>query len=215
MLLNARLFGDFGLSTLICWRSTRISASSRALDRNSPVSAHPSSKRKSIIVHEHHPIRPSAPPVWGFRQGQYSPHWRQSGSRHSCIAHSRIKWAAQTALRCTKNKSAQSSLVLLHQRRGARPSALPGRAVPVTGCPLGIGTVLKHLGATCHGLTGKFSVNWADRTLLPPVSVLRIGTAWTCQKIRNVDRRIFARLLFRILAIVVCVMTRRVLPWSE
>ncbi len=70
MLLNAGLFGDFRLSTLICWRSTRISASSRALDRNSPVSAHPSSKRKSIIVHEHHPIRPSAPPVWGFRQGQ-------------------------------------------------------------------------------------------------------------------------------------------------
>jgi len=69
MLLNAGLFGDFRLSTLICWRSTRISASSRALDRNSPVSAHPSSKRKSIIVHEHHPIRPSAPPVWGFRQG--------------------------------------------------------------------------------------------------------------------------------------------------
>jgi len=52
MLLNAGLFGDFRLSTLICWRSTRISASSRALDRNSPVSAHPSSKRKSIIVHE-------------------------------------------------------------------------------------------------------------------------------------------------------------------
>jgi hypothetical protein len=70
MLLNAGLFGDFRLSTLICWRSTRISASSRALDRNSPVSAHPSSKRKSIIVHEHHPIRPSAPSVWGFRQGQ-------------------------------------------------------------------------------------------------------------------------------------------------
>jgi len=38
--------------------------------RNSPVSAYPSSKRKSIIVHEHHPIRASAPPVWGFRQGQ-------------------------------------------------------------------------------------------------------------------------------------------------
>jgi hypothetical protein len=70
MLLNTGLFGDFRLSTLICWRSTRMSASSRALDRNSPVSAHPSSKRKSIIVHEHHPIRPSASPVWGFRQGQ-------------------------------------------------------------------------------------------------------------------------------------------------
>jgi hypothetical protein len=69
MLLNTGLFGDFRLSTLICWRSTRISASSRALDRNSPVSANPSSKRKSIIVHEHHPIRPSASPVWGFRQG--------------------------------------------------------------------------------------------------------------------------------------------------
>jgi len=52
MLLNAGLFGDFRLSTLICWRSTRSAAASRALDRNSPVSAHPSSKRKSIIVHE-------------------------------------------------------------------------------------------------------------------------------------------------------------------
>ncbi len=68
MLLNASLFGDFRLSTLICWRSIRISASSRPLDRNSPVSAHPSSKRRSIIGHEHHPIRPFAPPVWGFRQ---------------------------------------------------------------------------------------------------------------------------------------------------
>jgi len=38
-LLNAGLFGDLRLSTLIWWRRTRISASRRALDRNSPMSA--------------------------------------------------------------------------------------------------------------------------------------------------------------------------------
>jgi len=37
-LLNAGLFGDLRLSTLIWWRRTRISASRRALDRNSPMS---------------------------------------------------------------------------------------------------------------------------------------------------------------------------------
>jgi hypothetical protein len=39
MLLNAGLFGDLRLSTLIWWRRTRISASRRALKRNSPMSA--------------------------------------------------------------------------------------------------------------------------------------------------------------------------------
>jgi hypothetical protein len=38
-LLNAGLFGDLRLSTLIWWRRTRISASRRVLDRNSPMSA--------------------------------------------------------------------------------------------------------------------------------------------------------------------------------
>jgi hypothetical protein len=56
-MLNDGLFGDFRLSTLICWRRTRISASSRALDRNSLVSTHAINMRKSIIWHQHHPIR--------------------------------------------------------------------------------------------------------------------------------------------------------------
>jgi hypothetical protein len=38
-LLNAGLFGDLRLSTLIWWRRTRISASRRALERNNPMSA--------------------------------------------------------------------------------------------------------------------------------------------------------------------------------
>jgi len=63
MLLNAGLFGDFRLKHVDLLAKYQNFASSRALDRNSSVSAHPSSKRKSIIVHEHHPIRPSAPPV--------------------------------------------------------------------------------------------------------------------------------------------------------
>jgi DNA invertase Pin-like site-specific DNA recombinase len=66
---RCRSLQRFSLSTLTCWRSTRISASSRALDRSSPVSAHPSSKKNRSSWHEHHPIRPSAPPVWAFRQG--------------------------------------------------------------------------------------------------------------------------------------------------
>src|SRR5262249_13424025 len=57
MPLNATLFGDLRRSTLSWWRRARISASSRALDRNSLVSAHASSVRKSIIGNEHHPIR--------------------------------------------------------------------------------------------------------------------------------------------------------------
>jgi hypothetical protein len=38
-LLNAGLLGDLRLNTLIWWRRTRISASRRAVDRNSPMSA--------------------------------------------------------------------------------------------------------------------------------------------------------------------------------
>jgi hypothetical protein len=38
-------------------RGGRISASSRALDRNSLFSAYAGNIRKSIIGHEHHPIR--------------------------------------------------------------------------------------------------------------------------------------------------------------
>ena len=55
--LNDGRFGDLRLSTLICWRRTRISASSRALDRNSLISAHAIKMRKSIIGYQHHPIR--------------------------------------------------------------------------------------------------------------------------------------------------------------
>ena len=49
---------DSRRSTLICCRRTRISASSRALERNKLVSAVHSSMRTSTIGHEHHPIRP-------------------------------------------------------------------------------------------------------------------------------------------------------------
>jgi hypothetical protein len=48
-LLNAGLSGDLRLSTLIWWRRIRISASRRALDRNSPMSA-PQSNLSSRII---------------------------------------------------------------------------------------------------------------------------------------------------------------------
>jgi hypothetical protein len=38
--LKVARFGDFRRSTLSWWRSVRISASSEALDRNSPITAH-------------------------------------------------------------------------------------------------------------------------------------------------------------------------------
>jgi len=47
----------FDATTLSWCRRTGISASSRALDRNSLVSAHASKLRKSIIGNEHRPIR--------------------------------------------------------------------------------------------------------------------------------------------------------------
>ena len=56
------LFGDLRRSTLICCRRTRISASSRPLERNKLVSAVHSSMRTSTIGHEHHPIRPASQP---------------------------------------------------------------------------------------------------------------------------------------------------------
>jgi len=39
-LLKASRFGDFRRSTLSWWRSVRVSASSEALDRNNPMTAH-------------------------------------------------------------------------------------------------------------------------------------------------------------------------------
>src|SRR5437588_11119846 len=56
-LLNDGRFGDLRLSTLICWRRTRISASSRALERTSLISAYAINMRKLIIGYQHHPIR--------------------------------------------------------------------------------------------------------------------------------------------------------------
>ena len=67
---KANLFGDLRRSTLLCCRRTRISASSRALERNKRVSADHSSMRTSTTGHKHHPIRHPSPTVYGFRQGQ-------------------------------------------------------------------------------------------------------------------------------------------------
>jgi hypothetical protein len=69
-LLRVGLFGDLRLSTLICWRRTKISASRRALDWNSPMSAPQSNPSSWIIAQQHHPIRTGSPAIWGFRQGQ-------------------------------------------------------------------------------------------------------------------------------------------------
>jgi hypothetical protein len=59
---NTNLFGDLRRSTLICCRRTRVSASSRTLERNKLVRAVHSSMRTSTIGHEHHPIRPASQP---------------------------------------------------------------------------------------------------------------------------------------------------------
>ena len=58
------------LSTLICWRRTKISASRRALDWNSPMSAPQSNLSNWTIVQQHHPICTGSPAVWSFRHGQ-------------------------------------------------------------------------------------------------------------------------------------------------
>jgi hypothetical protein len=62
MPLKVNRFGDLRRNTLICCRRTRISASSRALERNKPASADHSSMRASTIGHEHHPIRAARQP---------------------------------------------------------------------------------------------------------------------------------------------------------
>ena len=54
--------GEFRRSTLICCRRTRISASSRARERNKPMSADHNSMKNSIIGHEHHLIRVARQP---------------------------------------------------------------------------------------------------------------------------------------------------------
>jgi hypothetical protein len=59
-------FGAVRRRTLTCWRSTRFSASSAPLDRNSPTSAHQVSLQKSHIG-QHHPIRSHSPAGRGFR----------------------------------------------------------------------------------------------------------------------------------------------------
>jgi hypothetical protein len=56
------LFANFGRSTLICCRRTRISASSRTFEKNNLVSTVHSSMRASTIGHEHHPICPASQP---------------------------------------------------------------------------------------------------------------------------------------------------------
>ena len=56
------LFGDLRRSTLICCRRTRISASSRTLERISLVSGVYSSMKISTIGLERHPIRPASQP---------------------------------------------------------------------------------------------------------------------------------------------------------
>jgi hypothetical protein len=48
-LLKVSRFGDFRRSTLSWWRSVRISASSEALDRNSPITAHQISLSMSLM----------------------------------------------------------------------------------------------------------------------------------------------------------------------
>ena len=49
----------------------KISASRRALDWNSPMSAPQSNLSSSTIGQQHHPIRTGSPATWSFRQGQH------------------------------------------------------------------------------------------------------------------------------------------------
>jgi len=51
VLLKAGLFGPVRRRTLICWRSTRFSASSADLERNRPTSAHQISLQTSLIAY--------------------------------------------------------------------------------------------------------------------------------------------------------------------
>src|SRR6266702_7543322 len=69
----------------------------------------------------------------------------QSRSFQFEIRQPRQSTGGRPTLRCTKNKSARSGSVVRSQGRGGSPvraAYSPGRAVPVTGCPPRIGTVL-------------------------------------------------------------------------
>src|SRR5215831_971599 len=57
MLLRKSLFGAVRRRTLICWRSTRFSASSFALGRNRSTTIHQISLQRSHIRRQHRPIR--------------------------------------------------------------------------------------------------------------------------------------------------------------
>src|SRR5499427_10513271 len=48
---EGRPLGPIRRRTLICWRSTRFSTSSAALERNNPTSAHQISLQTSLIAH--------------------------------------------------------------------------------------------------------------------------------------------------------------------
>ena len=59
--LKLNLFRAVRRKTMICCRRTRFSASSDALDRNSPISSDQINLQPSNIGRGHHPIRPSSP----------------------------------------------------------------------------------------------------------------------------------------------------------
>jgi len=84
--VRAGRLGALRLSTLIWWRTIRISASRRALNRNNPTSAPQSSLKKSIIAHDHRPISPLRASCLRFPTGQpakFTPgQWRST----SCLA---------------------------------------------------------------------------------------------------------------------------------
>jgi hypothetical protein len=59
--LKLSRFGAVRRRTRICWRRTRFSASSVALDRNSPNSSDQITLQPAHIGREHRPIRPRSP----------------------------------------------------------------------------------------------------------------------------------------------------------
>jgi hypothetical protein len=59
--LKPSLFGAVRRKTMICWRSTKFSASSVALDRNNPINSDQINLQLSHIGWEHRPIRPPSP----------------------------------------------------------------------------------------------------------------------------------------------------------
>ena len=59
--LKLSRFGAVRRRTRICWRRTRFSASSVALDRNSPISSDQITLQPAHIGREHRPIRPHSP----------------------------------------------------------------------------------------------------------------------------------------------------------